>query len=121
MTVSLLVAGCHRAATPRAVVDADPLRPLPTELFGAQLPERLADSTYWRMVQTMSEPNGYFRSENFVSNEMGLQHVVSSLQLQTAPGGAYVGVGPEQNFTYIGALKPRIAFIVDIRDRKSVV
>ena len=115
VTVGLLVAGCHRAAAPRAVVDADPLRPLPAELFGAQLPERLADSTYWQMVQTMSEPNGYFRSENFVSNEMGLQHVVSSLQRLTAPGGAYVGVGPEQNFTYIGALKPRIAFIVDIR------
>jgi hypothetical protein len=26
-----------------------------------------------------------------------------------------MGVGPEQNFTYIGALRPRIAFIVDIR------
>ena len=27
----------------------------------------------------------------------------------------YLGVGPEQNFTYIAALKPRMAFIVDIR------
>ena len=27
----------------------------------------------------------------------------------------YVGVGPEQNFTYIVALKPKLAFIVDIR------
>jgi hypothetical protein len=27
----------------------------------------------------------------------------------------YLGVGPEQNFTYISALRPRIAFIVDIR------
>ena len=27
----------------------------------------------------------------------------------------YVGVGPEQNFTYIVALKPKMAFIVDVR------
>jgi hypothetical protein len=27
----------------------------------------------------------------------------------------YLGVGPEQNFTYIAAVKPAIAFIVDIR------
>jgi len=31
------------------------------------------------------------------------------------PGGAYLGVGPEQNFTYIAAFEPSIAFIVDIR------
>ena len=27
----------------------------------------------------------------------------------------YLGVGPEQNFTYIVALRPKLAFIVDIR------
>src|SRR4029079_17347244 len=31
------------------------------------------------------------------------------------PGRAYMGVGPEQNFTYIAAVKPKIAFIVDVR------
>ena len=115
----LLSAGCHRASTPLTAVtvpvDTDPLRALPEALYGAQLPDRIADSTYWRMVQGISEPNGFFRSENFVSNERGLQYVISPLQALTPPGGAYVGVGPEQNFTYIGALKPRIAFIVDIR------
>jgi hypothetical protein len=29
--------------------------------------------------------------------------------------GVYVGVGPEQNFTYIVAIQPRLAFILDIR------
>jgi hypothetical protein len=33
----------------------------------------------------------------------------------TKPGGVYLGVGPDQNFTYIVALKPRISFIFDIR------
>ena len=31
------------------------------------------------------------------------------------PSGVYLGVGPEQNFTYIAAIRPRIAFITDIR------
>ncbi len=29
--------------------------------------------------------------------------------------GVFLGVGPEQNFTYIAALQPRMAFILDIR------
>lgn len=84
-------------------------------LGGARLPDSLSDSTWWRMIGEMSEPGGYFRSENFVSNEMGLQHVIGRLRTIAPPGGVYVGVGPEQNFTYIAALEPRIAFVVDIR------
>src|SRR5262249_45166848 len=38
-----------------------------------------------------------------------------TLKAEVTPVSAYVGVGPDQNFTYIAALKPRIAFIVDIR------
>jgi hypothetical protein len=33
----------------------------------------------------------------------------------TEPDGVYLGVGPEQNFTYIAAIRPKIAFIIDIR------
>jgi hypothetical protein len=32
----------------------------------------------------------------------------------------YLGVGPEQNFTYISALAPRMAFIVDIRRQNMI-
>jgi hypothetical protein len=36
--------------------------------------------------------------------------------MRTVPRGrAYIGVGPEQNFTYIAAVQPSMAFIVDIR------
>ena len=30
-------------------------------------------------------------------------------------GGAYIGVGPDQNFSYIGEVRPSIAFIIDVR------
>lgn len=79
------------------------------------LPERLDDRTFWTLVTEFSEPNGFFRSDNLVSNETVFQHVIPTLQQSLGPVSAYVGVGPDQNFTYIANLKPRIAFIVDIR------
>lgn len=84
---------------------------------GAQstLPSRYDDSTFWRMSTEMSEPNGYFRSDNLLSNETSFQWVVPTLQKMTQPNGVYLGVAPEQNFTFIAALKPRVAFIMDIR------
>ncbi len=119
---AVLFLACHRGphstgstGSAQAVVDPDPLAPLPAALHGARLPERLDDSTFWRLVNDLSEPGGFFQSENFVSNEMALQWVIGQLEMTAPPGGVYVGVGPEQNFTYIGALRPRIAFIVDIR------
>lgn len=81
----------------------------------AQLPERISDSDFWAMVHDMSEPEGYFRSDNLVSNELTFQHAIPELQRRLGMGGVYLGVGPDQNFTYIVALEPKIAFIVDIR------
>ena len=79
------------------------------------LPSRLSDAEFWRIVSEFSEPDGFFRSDNFVSNESTFQHVIPELSRRTKPGGVYLGVGPDQNFTYISALQPKIAFIVDIR------
>ena len=79
------------------------------------IPERLDDSTFWAMVNGMSEPGGYFHSDNFVSNELGFQYVIDETLASVGTGGVYIGVGPDQNFTYVAALRPQIAFIVDIR------
>ena len=53
-----------------------------------------------------SEPDGFFRSDNLLSNELGFQQVVPELANRRKPGRVYMGVGPEQNFTYIAATKP---------------
>ena len=86
----------------------------------AQIPERISDSTFWRMVTEFSEPGGYFRSDNFVSNETSFQYVIPELQRTIRPGGVYLGVAPDQNFTYLIALRPRLAFIVDIRRQNMI-
>jgi hypothetical protein len=85
------------------------------------LPERLKDDTFWRMVEDFSEPGGYFRSDNLISNEDAYQHVIPALNRRLTPGGVYIGVGPDQNFTYIVAVKPRMAFIVDIRRQNMLL
>lgn len=82
---------------------------------GQGVPARLSDVAFWRMVTDFSEESGFFRSDNFVSNEVTFQHVIPELKRSMAPGGVYLGVGPDQNFTYVIALQPKIAFIVDIR------
>jgi hypothetical protein len=81
------------------------------------LPEQLGDPQFWRLSERLSESGGTFRSENLLSNERELQVVIPELQRAVPPGRVYIGVGPEQNFTYIAALRPALAFIVDIRRR----
>jgi hypothetical protein len=79
------------------------------------LPEKLTDEQFWSMIMDSSESGGSFRSDNLLSNELQMQHVIPDLIKTAPPGRAYLGVGPEQNFTYIAAIKPSIAFILDIR------
>jgi hypothetical protein len=84
------------------------------------LPSRLSDKAFWQLVNQLSEAGGYFRSDNFLSNESAFQTVIPELTAMLPTGGVYVGVGPEQNFTYIVALRPRLAFIVDIRRQNLI-
>jgi hypothetical protein len=93
----------------------------PTATFAAEpLPSRLSDKAFWQLVTEFSEAGGYFRSDNFLSNENAFQTVIPELKATLPPGGAYIGVGPEQNFTYIVALRPRLAFVVDIRRQNMI-
>jgi len=84
-------------------------------IVAATLPDRLSNSEFWALITQLSEPDGRFRSDNLVSNEIKFQWVIPELLRRVRPGGVYIGVGPEQNFTYIAALKPKIAFLVDVR------
>ena len=79
------------------------------------LPAQLNDAEYWRLISEFSEPSGYFQYDIVTSNETSYQYVLPDLMKTPRSGGAYLGVGPEQNFTYIAALQPKIAFIFDIR------
>ncbi len=70
------------------------------------LPDSLSDAEFWNMVTELSEPDGEFRSDNLLSNELFFQTVIPELLRTSKTERVYLGVGPEQNFTYISALKP---------------
>jgi hypothetical protein len=85
------------------------------------LPSRLSDREFWQTIEALSEPGGYFRSDNLLSNEDAFQHVIPALERRIPAGGVYLGVGPDQNFTYIVAMRPKMAFIVDIRRQNMLL
>ncbi len=75
----------------------------------------LTTTEFAQLVERISEPNGYFDTDNLISNESSYLHVMGKMRKMNVTGGAYIGVGPDQNFSYIAQVRPRIAFIVDIR------
>lgn len=68
-----------------------------------------------QLVERLSEKAGYFGSDNLISNELSYQHVLGRMAKMDLKGGVYMGVGPDQNYTYISQIKPRLAIMVDIR------
>jgi hypothetical protein len=83
------------------------------------VPGQIADDAFWKMVTEFSEETGSFRFE-YMSNELQFQYVIPRLKENRKPGGVYLGVGPEQNFTYIAALQPKMAIICDIRRQNMI-
>jgi len=86
-----------------------------------QTGERLDDAAFWRVFTDFSEPGGSFQSDNLVSNERTFPQVLPGLADRRSATSAYIGVGPEQNFSYLAAVRPRIAFIVDIRRQNAML
>jgi hypothetical protein len=73
------------------------------------------DPTFAGQVAALSEPGGFFDTDNLISNERSFLEVVPELRRLGLRGGAYIGVGPDQNFSYIAVVRPDVAFIIDIR------
>ena len=67
----------------------------------------------FRRLFALSEAGEAFISDNVVSNETSLLQPASALA--SLQGGAYIGVGPEQNFTYIALSRPELAVVIDLR------
>src|SRR6185503_16249297 len=87
----------------------------------AAMPAKLTPQEFWKLIGDISEPGGYFRiTDNYTSNENEIGQIFTQLRDQNKTGGVYIGVGPEQNLTYIAAIKPAMAFVIDIR-RQAVM
>jgi hypothetical protein len=89
--------------------------PGPREQQLAAPAPQISVQRFGQYLRDWSEPEGYFDSDNFISNETSYEHVIGELRSRVKPGGVYVGVGPDQNLTYIANTHPSLAIIVDIR------
>ncbi len=102
------------AATPRRLLSAASVLML---LFAGVrgIGQTSKPSGFATRIAQLSEPGGSFDTDNLISNEKSYLHVIPALQQAGVTGGAYIGVGPDQNFSYIARIRPSIAFIVDVR------
>ncbi|HET9932747.1 MAG TPA: hypothetical protein VFQ35_18715 [Polyangiaceae bacterium] len=66
-----------------------------------------------RTFTEFAAPTEDFISDNLISNETSYLDVAGALAQHR--GGVYLGVGPEQNFSYIALARPELALIVDLR------
>ena len=74
-------------------------------------------SSFGTLVAELSEEPGYFDTDNLISNERSYLHVAPELRALAGHNGrgVYLGVGPDQNFSYIAHLRPSMAIVIDIR------
>jgi len=114
MLTKSLAVGLMLAAVPLSA-PSGPDQSVGRQSVAPPLPPALSDSAFAALSARISEPGGYFDSDNLISNESSYLHVLGAMRRLGVRGGAYVGVGPDQNFSYIAQVRPRIAFIIDIR------
>lgn len=75
----------------------------------------IPDTQWVRLTADLSEAGGYFDTDNLISNETSYLHVLGPMERLGVRGGAYVGVGPDQSFSYLAQQRPELAFILDVR------
>lgn len=91
----------------------------PEHLMDVVFPAR--DQTIAKVVADLSEPDSGKSADNFVTNEDSFARVAGDLDRPGLREGVYLGVGPDQNFTYIAHAQPRLALILDFRRRNALV
>jgi hypothetical protein len=82
---------------------------------GGPATSQVRTAGFAEQIAALSEPGGYFDTDNLISNERSYLTVLPSLAAAGVRGGAYIGVGPDQNFSYIAAIRPSMALIIDLR------
>src|SRR5438132_14137946 len=78
------------------VVSLARLDPL-ARVAAASPPAQLTDVQLWSVSRDSSEEDGYFRSDNLLSNDTSFQYVIPGLLKIANEAGVYAGIGPDQN------------------------
>lgn len=111
--LALVAAVCGVAALGCVEADGPTVSevPVPGSDIGAGIP-----TPEWAaLIDSLSEAGGFFDTDNLISNESSFLNVLGPMRRLHVYGGAYIGVGPDQNFSYMAQQRPELAFVVDIR------
>jgi hypothetical protein len=84
-------------------------------------PTPLTTEAFRALIDELSEPGADFFSDNYITNETSYLQSAPRYAETVRRGGIYLGVGPEQNFSYIAASEPVMAYVVDIRRANLVL
>ena len=79
------------------------------------------DEPLARIIAELSEPDAGRFADNLMTNEDSFASVVDRLESDGEIRGVYLGVGPDQNLTYLAHARPSLAFVVDFRRRNALV
>ena len=79
------------------------------------------DQSLARVIADLSEPDAGRAADNLITNEDSFARVAADLRRLAPAGGVYLGVGPDQNYSYIAQSRPRLAFVLDFRRRNALV
>ena len=90
-----------------------------TRLQELQFPGR--DVGFAALIRSLSEPDSGPHADNLITNEDSFPRVCGLLRRRSPRGGVYLGVGPDQNFTYIAHCRPALSFVLDYRRRNLVL
>ena len=86
---------------------------------GLLFPSR--DRRFDQVVRALSKTESGPGADNLVTNEDSFPRICGEIGRKVAPDEVYIGVGPDQNFTYIAHARPKLAFIVDYRRRNLLL
>lgn len=86
---------------------------------GLLFPDR--DARFDTIVRALSEPATGPGADNLMTNEDSFTRICGEIDRRVRPDEVYLGVGPDQNFTYIAHARPSLAFIVDYRRRNVLL
>jgi len=81
----------------------------------AQKVKPLKPEEFTKLIVDISEYGGNFSADNWITNENSYLTVTDDIDKYKIKGGVYIGVGPDQNFTYINQIQPDLVFIIDVR------
>ncbi|WP_152053937.1 LIC_10091 family protein [Tautonia marina] len=74
-------------------------------------------TSFPELIRSLSEPETGPHADNLLTNEDSFPRVIGDLERRVTSGGLYLGVGPDQNFSYIARCAPARSFVLDFRRR----